>query len=330
MLIAADLRGIASHGVARARRYVDGLRSGAINPRPVPATLAETAAMIAIDADNGLGQPAAIAAMRAAITKAAATGVGVATVARSNHFGIAGYYTSLALERGMIGVASTNASPQVCPTSGAEAMFGTNPIAAAVPGEAGDDFELDMATSVVPRGKLERMAWAGEPIPDGWAIAPDGSAAQRHATLVAGLKQRAGFALLPLGGAGEQHGGHKGYGLGLLVELLCGPLAGAAWGRHTYASGTAGLGHWFLALDVAALRPLAAVRGEVAAMFAELRGSRPAAGAPPIRIAGERRRDREAHHRARGVPLYPEVVDDLRAVGGSVGVALPLAMAIHV
>jgi LDH2 family malate/lactate/ureidoglycolate dehydrogenase len=323
VLVAADLRGVASHGVARLRRYVEGLRSGGINAHPNTSTISESAATILIDADHGLGQPVSIAAMQAAIAKGRENGVGVAIVANSNHFGIAGFYTSLALDHGMIGVASTNASPQVCPTSGAEAMFGTNPIAVAVPGPGGDDFELDMATSVVPRGKIEKMSWTGEAIPEGWAVDPEGLPARSHDALVSGLKQREGYALLPLGGAGELHGGHKGFGLGLLVDILCGPLAGAGWGRHTYAGGRARLGHFFLALDVSAVRPLAAVRSDLAAMFEELRGSRRARGAARIRVAGERRRELESRNRADGIAVDAAVVEELRAVSRIVNVELP-------
>ncbi|MCB1058065.1 MAG: Ldh family oxidoreductase, partial [Acidobacteria bacterium] len=185
-LVAADLRGIDSHGVARLRRYVIGTRDGKIEPRRRVEVVQETPATALIDAGNGLGQPAAILAMETAIEKAETVGVGVVAVRHTNHFGIAGYYATLPLAKGLLGFATSNASPQVTPTHGAQPMFGTNPIAVALPCGEGDGFVLDMSTSVVPRGKLERLRREGAEISDSWAIDGDGNPITDLDGLIAG------------------------------------------------------------------------------------------------------------------------------------------------
>lgn len=326
VLVAADLKGISSHGVARLFRYVEGIETGAIAANAETVVVQESAATAVLDAQNGLGQPASIRAMRLAMNKASCVGAGVVAVRNSNHFGIAGYYASLAVDRGMVGIAMTNASPQVCATFGAEPVFGTNPVAVGVPGVGGDDFLLDMATSVVPRGKLERMALSGETIPEGWAIDPAGSMATEHAALIAGLKNRDGYAILPLGGAGERFGGHKGFGLGLGVDLLCGPLAGAAWGRHVYGPEGARLGHLFVAIDTAAFGDPETIRAQVASLIGETRGTRRVHGASRIYTAGEKERAHERESRQNGIRLQNKIAQSLRSLAGRLGVPFPTTM----
>jgi LDH2 family malate/lactate/ureidoglycolate dehydrogenase len=323
VLLAADLGGIDSHGCARLRRYVDGIDSGAINRRAEPTVVRELAATALLDADNGLGQPSAVAATRLAIEKARSCGAGVVSVRRSNHFGIAGYYASLAAREGLIGVVMTNASPQVAPTFGAEPMFGTNPLAIAMPSGAPADFLLDIATSTVGRGKLEVRHRQGEAIPEGWVIDTTGATRTDVAELIEGLKARSGYSLLPLGGQGEEHGGHKGYGLGLAVDLLCGPLAGAAWGRHVYGDSGAELGHLVIAMQVEAMRDLSAFREDCRTMFEELRRARRTEGAARIFIPGEKEIEESALRTANGIPLTDAVCDDLVRLAAEREVRLP-------
>jgi L-2-hydroxycarboxylate dehydrogenase (NAD+) len=322
VLVTADLRGISSHGCARLRRYVDGVASGRINARPVRQASTPAEAVVTVDADNGLGQPAAVLATHLAAEVAERVGVGVATVRRSNHVGIAGYYAGLAAERGLIGIVMTNASPQVAPTFGARPAYGTNPIAVSVP-TAGPPFLLDMATSVVPRGRLERMARESRGMPEGWAIDPAGQPATDEDVVVTGLKARDGHALLPLGGAGDAFGGHKGFGLGLLVDILCGPLAGAAWGRRTYAAGTADLGQLVLVLDPGAFRDRGDFLDDVTSQLAEVRSTPTLPGHDRVLVAGDREHAAEAQHRATGISLAPPVWTDLAAIAARLGVELP-------
>lgn len=319
VLLAADLRGIDSHGCARLRRYVDGVRAGRIDAGARPTVVADAPAAAVIDAGNGLGQPAAVAAIDLAIAKASATGVGAVTVRRSNHFGIAGFYAERASRRGFGAFVTTNASPQVAPTHGVEAMFGTNPVAFSFPTDDERPFVFDAATSVVPRGRLERLSREGRARPEpGWVVGGDGDLAE----LVSRLKARDGVALLPLGGAGETSGGHKGYGLALVAELLCGPLAGASWGRHVYGPGAADLGQFFLCLDIDRFRPRDEFALEARRMFDELRASRPADRNRPVLIPGDREHDAAAQRR-HAIPLRPAVWDDLSRIADDCGVALP-------
>ncbi|MFC0111622.1 Ldh family oxidoreductase [Kibdelosporangium aridum] len=314
VLVSADLRGVDSHGVARLRRYVDGVRNGLIVPDARTAVLAETPATVALDAGNGLGQPASCAAVDMAMAKAVETGIGMATVRRSNHFGIAGYYALRAARKGLFAIVGTNASPQVAPTNGATPMFGTNPLAVAFPTDPDRPFVFDAATSVVPRGKLERLHREGQDMLSGWAVDPNGESTTDIPRIVDGLKAREGYALLPLGGLGESHGGHKGYGLATVVELFCGPLAGARWGRHVYGPEGAGLGHFFLCGQVAALTTVESFQAEASQMFAELRASPKARGHDRVLIAGEREHDTEQQRLATGIPLRPAVVADLSRI----------------
>jgi L-2-hydroxycarboxylate dehydrogenase (NAD+) len=314
-LVATDLRGVESHGVARLRRYVEGLQKGKINAKSQLKIIAESPASAVIDADNGLGQPAAVRAMDIAIAKAGNVGLGAVTVRRTNHFGIAGYYALRAVEQNMIGIATSNASPQVTPTHGAEPMYGTNPIAVAIPTGGKTPFLLDMATSIVPRGKLERMKRAGQTMAPGWAINPEGGDATEITELIEGLKERRGYALLPLGGRGEAYGGHKGYGLGLLVDLLCGPLAGAAWGRNVYGVSGANLGQCFVAINVDSFRSQKEFAAESNRLLNEMRAARKLDASNRIYIPGEKEHEESERRRSAGIPLTAAVYDDLQALG---------------
>ncbi|MBQ0825163.1 Ldh family oxidoreductase [Streptomyces tagetis] len=323
VLVAADLNGVDSHGVARLRRYVEGIRDGTIAADATPTTVTDFPAGAVVDAGNGLGQPAMLHAVHLAVEKARATAVATVTVRRSNHFGIAGHYAALAAREGMLALVTTNASPQVAPTHGAEPMFGTNPLAIALPTHPTRPYLYDAATSAVPRGKLERLEREGRPMLPGWAVDPDGRTETDIPRLVKGLKAREGYALLPLGGAGEDHGGHKGYGLGLLADLLCGPLAGASWGRHVYGPDGAGLGHFVFCVRVDAFMDLDAFRAETARMFEELRSARKAEGQDRIYIPGEKEYETADARRADGIPLRPSVVSDLADIAETLGLPFP-------
>jgi L-2-hydroxycarboxylate dehydrogenase (NAD+) len=321
VLVAADLRGVDSHGVARLRRYVDAVRQGKIDAHAETGVLADPPTTVALDGHNGLGQPVSCTAIDLAIEKALAAGLAIATVRRSNHFGIAGYYALRAARRGLFSIVGTNASPQVAPTNGASPMFGTNPIAVAFPTDPRRPFLLDAATSIVPRGKLERLDREGHPMSPGWAVDPYGQSTTDIPAVVSGLKAREGYALLPLGGLGETYGGHKGYGLATVVELFCGPLAGALWGRHVYGHTGAGLGHFFLCGRIDFLRPLDEFQAEANQMFDELRSCPKAQGSDRIMVAGEREYEVEQDRLENGIPLRPAVVDDLLLLAAENGVS---------
>lgn len=319
VLVAADLGGVESHGVARLRRYVEGLRDGDIKSDALPEIISDAGAVCVVDAHNGLGQPALCVAVDLAIDRARMFGTSVAMVRRSNHMGIAGWFTERAAKHGMLAVVMTNAVPQVAPMGTNEPMFGTDPISYAVPGTNGT-LCYDAATSVVSRGKLEQLDRTNKQMLPGWALGPDGRGTTDIPRTVAGLKAREGYALLPLGGGDQAYGGHKGSGLALFVELLCGPLAGAEWSRHTYEGDEAGLGHFVFCLNLEALGDSHAVADGVERLASEVRNASPADPGTAVRIPGDRRRALTETRLRCGVPVLDSVLEDLREIADLIGV----------
>lgn len=329
VLVAADLRGVESHGMARLRGYyVDRLRGGGMPARPEVRVLHETPVTAVLDAGGGLGHPPAYRAMQLALDKAARFGAGFVTVRNSNHFGIAGYYAMLALERNCIGLAMTNGSRWVVPTFGRDPMLGTNPIAVAVPAGQAPAFVLDTATSTAAVGKVEVAEREGRPIPLGWATDKAGQPATDPGPFLQDMRAALGGGMLPLGGAGETLGGHKGYGLAAWVDLFCGPLAGAGYadqivGLEASSQGRPGiLGHFFGAWQVEAFRPLADFAPAVDDWQARLKGSRKADGHDRIYVAGEKEHAEAERRRRDGIPLHPAVLADLQALGAEFGLTL--------
>ena len=329
-LMASDLRGIDSHGVAHLRRYVDDIGRGVILARPKVRTIVETRATATIDAGAGLGQPVSVRAMRRAIDKALDVGAGFVAVRNSNHFGIAGYYAMLALEHDCIGITTTNGRPLVVPTFGRRAMLGTNPIAVAAP--AGDErpFVLDMATSTVPRGKLEVYDRLDKNMPLGWATDESGASTADPGRVMENLLAGREGGLLPLGGAGESTGGHKGYGLTLLVDILSAVLPGAAYANQVYPRAADGralpsaIGHFFGAWRVDAFRPAAEFRAAMDDLQRLLRETPKAEGQERIYIHGAKEAEMTERRAREGIPLHPKVVADLRYVAQKVGLAYDL------
>mgnify|MGYP000085468890 CR=1 FL=1 len=318
VLLAADIRGIDSHGIARLRYYVNRVRRGLVNLRPNFRVITETPSTVAFDADNGLGHPAAYRAMRRCIEKAKETGLCMATVRQSNHFGIAGYYATMALEEpGLCGLAMTNATPLVVPTNAREPYLSTAPIAVAIPAGKERPFVLDMATSTVAWGKIENAQRAEKPIPAGWALDRNGEITTDPFAVAA---------LTPLGAFPELCS-HKGYGLALFIEVLCGQLAGAAWAK--YVAGSRGeprpsnTGHAFLAWRIDAFRPLDEFLAHMDEMLHELRTAEPVAGAERVLVPGDPEFEAEADRRANGIPVHPKVLQDLRALANELGMPVP-------
>lgn len=330
VLVSADMRGTSSHGVARLRRYVNGLRDGMMIAQPDVEVVAETPTTVLIDAGGGLGQPVSFRAMESAIDKAKAYGTGLATVRNSNHFGIAGYYAMMALDHDCIGLSMTNASVLVVPTFGRDAMLGTNPISVAAPAAKEWPFVLDMATSTVPRGKLEVYKRLEKSIPLGWATDEKGEPTADTGQVLKNLKERAGGGLLPLGGAGELLGGHKGYGLALLVDILCGVLPGAAYANLVYPEDEEGnplpsaIGHFFGAWRVDAFRPADAFKEAMDDLQQRLKNAPRAEGQDRIYVHGEKEYEEAEENTRKGVPLNPKVAADLRALGDELDVEYDL------
>ena len=325
LLILADVRGIDSHGIARLKAYFTLLRRGTVNPRPRVRVVRETASTATVDGDNGLGLVVGPKANRIAMDKAAAAGSGWVAVRNTHHYGIAGYYSLEALKRGMIGFSMTNTSAVVAPLGGRRRMLGTNPLAVAFPGLRQRPVVIDMATSVVPWGRVEEHARTGRPLLPGWAIDADGAGARdAERVLAAG-------ALVGLGG-------HKGYCLAAMVDILCGVLSGGNWGPHVggfttralYGAGepaagaqAVGIGHFFGALSIAGFREPAEFGADVDAWRAAFAASEPAVPGAPVLVPGDPEWAAEAARRREGVPVKVSVLADLLEVATQSGVPPP-------
>lgn len=325
VLVTADRRGIDSHGVPRLAGYVAALRGGATNPTPDIRVVAETASTATVDGDNGLGLVVGPRANEIAMQKAFEAGSGWVAVRGSNHYGIAGWYVLRAVERKMVGWSMTNATALVAPAGGTRPLVGTNPLAFGFPAGTEDPFILDMATSVVAHGKLEIAMREGRRLPPGWAIDADGNPTDDPAACFKG------GSLLPLGSDAE-HSVHKGWGLAAMVDLLCGPLAGAAWGPHTPMFTVVdrppadthgrGIGHFFGAMRLEGFGDPEEILAAVDEWIRTARAAPAAAGAR-VMIPGDPEREAEAERTAHGIPLLGPVVDSLRGVADQLGVAPP-------
>ncbi len=326
VLVAADAMGIPSHGVGRLWRYVEGLKSGLMLPEAPVEVLRETPSSVVIDAHGALGAPVSVRAMRAVIDKARAGGAGFGCVRDSNHFGIAGYYARMALAHDMLGVAMTNTAALAVPTFGRMAMFGTNPIAFAAPAARERSFVLDMSTTVVTRGKLEVYERLGKGLPDGWAVDKTGRTARDARSMLDDMQSRAGGGMLPLGGLGTGLSGHKGYGLAVMVDILCAVLCGAPFGLDVYDTPTssARVSHFFAAIRIDAFRDPREFRRDMDRMLAELRACPPAEGESRVLYAGLPEAEREEESARRGVPLLSKTLDGLAAIGKELGIPAPV------
>ena len=330
VLVAADLRGIDSHGVARLRRYVRGLKEGVIFPDPGLQIIHETPVSALLNGGAGLGQIAGSRGMETAVAKALQGGVGFVAVQNSNHFGIAGYYSQMALEHDLIGIALTNSTPDVVPTFGREVLLGTNPISVAVPAAGEKPYVLDMSTAVITSGKLESLSRMGKKIPLGWAVDEKGKACDDPARVYANMRAKSGGGLLPLGGNGEDFGGHKGYGLGLLVDIFSGVLSASANTTLLYPKTPDGkplpsrVGHFFGALRVDLFRPLDGFKKDMDDLIRRLKNSPKAEGQERIYIHGEKEFEREQKYRREGIPLYLKVYEDLKGMAEELEIPFPL------
>lgn len=318
VLLSADLRGIDSHGVARLSGYVRLWEAGRINTSPDVRIVHETPSTAVVDGDSGLGLVVAPFAMAVAIEKAAAVGSGWVSVKNSNHFGIAGQHAMMALEKDMIGMAMTNASPLVAPTFSTERMLGTNPIAVAIPAKEQPPFVADFATTTAANGKLEILQRKSQEAPAGWIQDREGKSSTNPHEL------KEGGALLPLGGDRE-HGSHKGYCLGAIVDIFSAVLSGANYGPWAppFVSFLPlapdpvgqGLGHFMGAMRVDAFRPADEFKEHMDKWISRFRAATPVAG-EQVLIPGDPEREMERERRTTGIPLLEPVMKDLREVAG--------------
>jgi len=325
VLLSADLRGIDSHGIARLSGYVRLWDVKRVNTIPELKIIHETPSTAVVDGDSGLGLVVAPYAMQVAIDKAKNVGTGWVSVQNSNHFGIAGYHAMMALEHDMIGIALTNASPLVSPTFSVERLLGTNPICVAIP--AGDEpaFVADMATTTAANGKLEILQRKSGVAPLGWIQTREGKQSTDPHEL------KAGGALLPLGGDRE-HGSHKGYALGAIVDIFSAVLSGANYGPWVPPFPAyvpmpdeqpgKGIGHFFGAMRVDAFRPADDFKKNMDKWIRRFRSAKTIKGADKVLIPGDPEREMETERMTNGIPLLKPVIDDLRFLGEKFGVEL--------
>jgi L-2-hydroxycarboxylate dehydrogenase (NAD+) len=323
VLLAANRRGINSHGVARLKRYVGYIKDGKMNPKTELTIIKDTPVSIAASANNGIGQVAGYRIMNKVIDKAKQAGLCFGTVKDSNHYGIAGYYSMMALKDDLIGLSVTNSAPLVLPTFGKQVILGTNPLSIAAPTKSSRPFVLDMATSTVPRGKLEVYNRAGKPIPDAWATDEKGHPTTDAASVLENLLGRKGGGLLPLGGGTEELGSHKGYGLSAMVDILSGVLSGGAFGSHVYANKqAAGVCHFFAAIDPDLFTSKETFKSSMDEFIDILKNSEKAEGKDRIYIAGEKEFENEDRQQET-VSISNKVVENLREIGKEAGIDVP-------
>lgn len=325
VLLSADLRGVDSHGVARLSGYVRLWEAKRINAHPNIKVVYETPSTAVVDGDAGLGLVVTPFAMNIAIEKAAKAGTGWVSVKNSNHFGIAGYHAMMALEHGMIGMAMTNASALVAPTFSVERMLGTNPIAVAIPAGEEPPFVADFATTTASNGKLEILQRKNAEAPVGWVQDVNGETTTNANSL------KEGGAMLPLGGDRE-HGSHKGYALGSIVDIFSAVLSGASYGPWAPPFPAyvpmpenmpgKGLGHFLGAMRVDAFRPASEFTANMDNWIRRFKAAKPAPGHNKVLVPGDPEREMEAIRMQEGIPLFDSVVEDLKGVGEKMGISL--------
>ncbi|MES1218319.1 MAG: Ldh family oxidoreductase [Bacteroidota bacterium] len=314
-LLSADLRGVDSHGIARLSGYIRLWDAKRINANPEIKVIHETPSTAVVDGDSGLGLVIAPFAMQVAIDKARQVGTGWVSVQNSNHFGIAAHHAMMALEHDMIGIAMTNASPLVAPTFSIDRMLGTNPICVVVPAGNEPAFVADLATTTAANGKLEILQRKNSDAPVGWIQDKEGNSSTDPNEL------KKGGALLPLGGDRE-HGSHKGYALGAIVDIFSAVLSGAnyapwvppfpAFMPMPSQQPGKGIGHFFGAMRIDAFRPDTDFKEHMDKWIGGFRKAKTIRGEEKVLIPGDPEREMETERLENGIPLLGAVVDDLK------------------
>jgi len=322
LLVGAELRNIPSHGFLRIPDYIKMWEAGRIKTNPNISVVRETLSTVVIDADSCFGMIAAKKAMNLAIEKAKTVGTCWIAIKNSTHFGIAGYYAMMALEHDMIGIAMTNANPLVAPTFSIDKMLGTNPFAVAIPTQNQPPFVADFATTPIARGKLDLMGKKGLKAPLGFVQDKDGNPSTNPDI----LKQ--GGAILPLGGDYE-HGSHKGYCMGAIVDIFSSVFSGANFGPFVppqvpylavKAESTGeGLGHFLGAMQIDAFQDADVFKSQMDNWITTFRNSKPAEGQEKVLIPGDPERESEISKKRDGIVLLPSLEEDIKQIATKYG-----------
>jgi LDH2 family malate/lactate/ureidoglycolate dehydrogenase len=329
MMLETDLRGVDSHGISMLPTYDREFRAGRLNMRPSFKTVREGPSMALIDADASLGHPVSVHAMNLAVDKCLESAVAVVSVVNSHHFGAAGCYARIAADRGVIGmVTSSTRGVSLVPTFAAEPVMGTNPLAFAAPARRNPPFQLDMATTTVAAGKVKVYKLNHRPVPPGWVVDDKGQPVTDPEQAFAHVFERPEGGITPLGGPREV-GGHKGYGLAVMVHILGGALAGASFSpirnRTQKPSDPHNIGHFFLAIDPRAFRAPGEFEHDLDEVIDVLHGARRADAAQPVLVAGDPEMATRAERLREGVPIPDDLMDQLRTVASTAGVPFVLA-----
>jgi LDH2 family malate/lactate/ureidoglycolate dehydrogenase len=304
ILVEADARGVASHGVARLLFYESNLRDRYTFPSAPIEVIRETPLSLVVDGHHGVGPCIAEFTMARVVEKAASTGAGFGAVRNSNHFGMAGLWAEMAVAQGCIGMAFCNTRICAIPTFGRERILGTNPVCFAIPTAGKTPFLLDMATTTVAHGKVEVYERRHKPLPIGWVVdetGADTTDTEHFQQLFRSDAPEGGH--LFLGGAGEELGGHKGYGLGLLVDLLCAGMSMGTWSRETFNKDGGGIGQFFGAIRIDLFGKRAEIEAHVESILQQVRQSARAAGQDRIYIHGEKEAEKRLESMAEGISL---------------------------
>jgi L-2-hydroxycarboxylate dehydrogenase (NAD+) len=316
VIIASDKKGVESHGIGRLKYYYDRIKAGQHKVITNFEVVREGPTTAVVDGHHGMGMVIAKRAMQMAIDKAHAYGMGCVVVRDSTHFGIAGYYPLMAASQACIGMTFTNARPSVSPTFGVQPMLGTNPIAFACPTDEENPFSFDGATPIVQRGKIEVSARAEKPLKPGWVI-DENSEFIIDSDVALSLLGKGKASFLPLGGAGEDTGGHKGYGLGTMVEILSASLQSGSFLLSLTGIGADGkpqpfhVGHFFMAIGIEHFTSLDDFKATTGQILRDLRNSTKAPGQPRIYVAGEKEFENEKKTAVQGIPVIPNLQKEI-------------------
>ena len=321
VLVTADLRGVESHGIARLYPYyISRLKQGYMNPQANPHIIGNFGATFNMDGENGLGHVACHTAMKKCIDLAREFGIGIGGIKNSNHFGIAGYYSMMALQEGMIGICISNSQPLALPTFSKKRLLGTNPLSIAVPAGKSQPFVLDMATSVVPIGKIEVHKRKGIKVPPEWGADSKGRATSDPAQILEG------GGLFPLGGP-EETGGYKGYGLSAVIDILAGVLTGSSFLSGVLNARVSpdpcGVGHFVAAIQADAFMDMTEFKGRMDQFIEELKTAPLAEGCDKIYIAGEKEFLQWEQNMRDGVPVHTKVWEELTSLCSEHDINIP-------
>jgi LDH2 family malate/lactate/ureidoglycolate dehydrogenase len=313
VIMLSDLYGIESHGVQRMDMYHDGIKSGMMKVGVEPEVVFETPVSASIDAKAAMGQLAAHKGMTMAIGKAEKSGMGMVVVRNSNHYGIAGYYAKMASDRGLLGLSFTNSVAVMVPTYGKMPMIGSNPIACSMPAEP-YDFFFDASTTVVTHGKLEVYKKLDKPLPEGWAIDENGQGTDDAGKVIDNIAEKRGGGILPIGGAGEVQGGHKGYGYGMVAEIFSSIMAMGLTSNYCLRDGVDACSHGFVAIDPGIFGDREMIKDHLSTYLKEIRDSQKAMGAERIYTHGEKEAEAMRDRMENGIPVNKGTLDEIQEI----------------